>query len=222
MSLKTRLLYREDSPMREINQALAKGLLILLLSALMVSCASIPELKVHYQLPPASEQLGGRAVVLVFEDARDTKEILGQGAKKELKNFSGNISFSVARHGDPGFKIGVFEFPAMMREAFKRRLENAGLTPIPEQLAGTPQLLVTLNDFNLDLVKRKWVVKIGYVAKLIRNGKVLSTQTISGQAERYKIVGTRGADAAFGEIFTDMINRLDVVRLFQQARLIGS
>jgi len=109
-----------------------------------------------------------------------------------------------------------------MREAFKRRLENLGLGLLTEQSAGTPQLLIILSEFTLDLVNRRWVVQMSYEARLVKNGKVLAAQTISGQAERYKLLGRREADTALGEIFTDLINRLDVVRLFQQARLIGS
>jgi hypothetical protein len=208
--------------MKNLNQVLAKGLLILLLSISLVSCASIPELKLHYQLPPASDQLKGMQVVLAFEDARDIKQILGPGAKKELKNFSGNISFSVARHKEPGFKIGAFQSSGLIREAFKRRLENLGMGLLTEQSAGTPQLLIILREFTLDLVNRRWVVQMSYEARLVKNGKVLAAQTISGQAERYKLLGRREADTALGEIFTDLINRLDVVRLFQKARLIGS
>ena len=208
--------------MKNLNQVLAKGLFILLLAVSLVSCASIPELKLHYQLPPASDQLKGMQVVLTFDDARDIKQILGPGAKKEFKNFSGNISFSVARYKESGFKLGAFGFSGLMREAFKRRLENLGLGLFVEQSPGTPQLLIILREFTLDLVNRRWVAQMNYEARLVKNGEVLAAQTISGQAERYKLIGRREADTALGEIFTDLINKLDVVRLFEQARLIGS
>jgi hypothetical protein len=206
--------------MRGINQVLAKVLVGILVSVFIASCASIPELKVLYQLPPTSDQLKGRSVFLVVEDARKTKEILKQGAKKEFGNFVGNISLSVARHNESGFKIGLFEFNAMVKEGFKRRLGNAGLKVIPERSHGEPQLLIVINDFILDLVGRKWKAKMGYEAKLIRDGQTLATQIIEGEGERHKLIGRKEADTVTGEIFTDMVNRLDLVRLFQQAGLI--
>ena len=206
--------------MKGINQVLVNGLLTILFAAFMVSCASIPELKVHYQLPPASGQLKGKNLFLEVEDARKTKEIFGQGAKQEFGNFVGNISLIVARHKETGFKIGPFELTAMVKEGFKKRLANAGLKVLSEKSHGEPQMIITLNDFVLDLVGRKWIAKMGYEAKLMKDGKNLSTQIIEGEAERLKLIGRKEADTVTGEIFTDMVNRLDLVRLFRQAGLV--
>jgi hypothetical protein len=63
------------------------------------------------------------------------------------------------------------------------------------------------------------MVKMSYEAKLLKEGKVLATRTINGQAERFKLIGRDEADRAVGEIFTDMINRLDVLDLFQSTGL---
>ena len=63
------------------------------------------------------------------------------------------------------------------------------------------------------------MVKISYEAKLLKEGKVLATRTVSGQAERFKLIGRDEADRAMGEIFSDMINRLDVVGLFKSLGL---
>ena len=205
--------------MKDLNQVLARGLIILLVCAFVTSCASIPDLKVNYQLPPPSALLKGKKVFLAFEDARATKEILGKGASREFKNFPGDLTLSVARNNEPGFKIGIFQVSAMMREVFERRLENEGLGLLLKKLRGEPQLLIVLNEFVLDLVHRKWVVKMNYEARLVINEKVVSTQTISGQVERYRLAGWGAADIVLSEIFTDMVNRLDVVKLFQRAEL---
>ncbi|MCD4716111.1 MAG: hypothetical protein K8R45_05145, partial [Desulfobacterales bacterium] len=76
-----------------------------------------------------------------------------------------------------------------------------------------------LNEFLLDLVDQRWMVKMSYEAKLLKEGKVLATRTVSGQAERFKLIGRDEAGRAVGEIFTDMINRLDVLGFFQSAGL---
>lgn len=208
--------------MGRVNQGVVKGLGIILLLLLVFSCATIPELKVHYQLPPPSDNLKGKRVYLGFEDARKTSEMFGNAAKQEFGNYTGNISFSVARYNEPGFKIGPFKLTDMVKEGFKRRLENAGLEVVSVKSGDEPQILIVLNEFMIDLVDRKWAAKMAYEARLMKDGKTLSSQIISGEAERLKLVGRREADTVSGEIFTDMINRLDLVRLFQQGNLMDS
>ena len=205
--------------MKGINQAIEKSLLIILISAFMISCASIPQLKVRYQLPPQSDRLKGKRVVLVVEDARPETVIVGNGAKKDFENFPGTISLSIARQNEPGLTIGLYDPHDLLKEGFKRRLENEGMELVSGQTIGEPELLIVLNEFLLDLVDRRWMVKMSYEAKLLKEGRVLATRTVSGQAERFKLIGRDEADRTVGEIFTDMINRLDVLGLFQSAGL---
>ena len=207
--------------MKEINQALASGLfrgvLTLLVSLLIFSCASIPELQVLYKLPPPSKQLKGRLVALTVDDERTSKTVLGKGAKEELKGFSDNISFSVADYNEKEFKVGIFNVPDLMREAFKRKLENLGVEVLPEKRLGRLELVIVLKEFSLDLEGREWVAKMSYEAGLTTAKGAVATQFVNGQAERYKLMGRDSADTLMGEIFTDMVNALDLARLFKQA-----
>ena len=207
--------------MKEINQVLERGLfrglLTLLVSLLMVSCASIPELQVLYKLPPPSKQLKGRLVALTVDDERASKTVLGKGAKEEFKGFSGNISLSVADYNDKELKVGIFNAPDLMREAFKRKLENLGVGVLPEKTLGKLELVIVLKEFSLDVVGREWVAKMSYEARLTTPKGAVATQFVNGQAERYKLFGRDSADTLMGEIFTDMVNALDLARLFKQA-----
>jgi hypothetical protein len=47
-------------------------------------------------------------------------------------------------------------------------------------------------------------------------------ETVVGNAERINIIGRKGADTVISEIFTDMLNRVDIVKLFAQAKLTGN
>ena len=207
--------------MKVINQTLAgglfRGLLTLLVSLLMVSCASIPELQVLYKLPPPSKQLKGRSVVLTVDDERALKRVLGKRAEEDFKGFSGNISLSIADYKEKEFKVGIFDVPDLMREAFKIKLENFGVEVLSEKTLAKLELVIVLKEFSLDLDGREWVAKMSYEAKLIRARDTLTTQIIDGQAERYKVLGRGSADTLMGEIFTDMVNALDLSRLFKQA-----
>lgn len=203
--------------MKKINQVWIHHMGIILLLTAMISCATIPHLNVEYRLPPQSDELKGKKVSLVFEDRRAVKDVLGKGAQKDFKNFSGNISYSLARGEEKGFKIGLYTIPSLFMEVFQLRLENLGIGVVLEGEKDETAIVIVLKDLILDLINRKWVVTMEYEARLVRDQKILARQMISGQAERLKLVGRGQADVVMGEIFTDMVNRLNVNRLFQQA-----
>jgi hypothetical protein len=194
------------------------GMLFVLMA--VTSCTTIPELKVTYQLPMRSEALKGKKVFVGFEDARKSKDLIGRGAQEQYKNFSGNITLFFARGDDDGFKIGVYHVPALFKEVFKERLEHLGAEVVSERKESEIEMMIVLKDLLLDLADRDWVVRMGFEARLMKEGEFLASQTISGQAERLKVLGRRDADKVMGEIFSDVVNRLDVPRLFQQAGLI--
>ena len=199
------------------------GILFLLVVA--VSCATVPELRVNYQLPPKSEALKGKRIFVGFEDARSSREILSRSAQKVFKGFTGNITYSLARSDEPGFRRGAYSVPSLFEEVFRRRLENLGAEVVPGREESATEMRIVLKDLLLDLVKedflnKKWTATMSYEAKIIKNGEVLGTQMISGEGERAKLVGRKDADTLMGEIFEDLVNRLDVPRLFQQAQLL--
>lgn len=191
-----------------------------LLTALLVSCASITNLKVLYRLPQNSSQFSGREVYFVLEDARPSRNILGEGARRELRNFPGNIIYSIAKYQQSGFRLGPYQLMDMVKDGFKRRLENMGFRVLTAPGTSAPQVTIVLQEFSLNFLDRKWLASMRYEARLLDNGKLLATQSISAQTERYKVVGKKGADEALGELFTDAVNRLNVERLFEQGRIL--
>lgn len=202
-----------------INQAGRGAMMVLTIFVLMNSCAKIPMLNATYRLPLEADLLRGKTLFLALEDMRKEKDFIGQGAKEDFQGFPGNISFSLARGNDPGFKIGPYSPPSLLQEAFKRRLENAGAKVLSESEGAKVGLVIVVKEFYLDLADRKWKVYMDYEGKLVKGGKVVSSQSINGQAERLKLLGTGEADKVMGEILTDMVNRLNIRRLFEQAEL---
>ena len=205
--------------MRKMRQPVAFSATMLFLLAVVISCASVPELKINYRLPTKSDALEGRQVFLSFADLRTKREILGARAQKDFKNFAGNISLFLARGQEEGSKIGVFDVPSLFLAAFGRRLENLGVQVVPQKDKAAIEMVIALEDFLLDLVGRKWVVTMGYEVRLLKDGTVSAKQRISGQAERAKVLGKGQAHTVMGEIFTDMVNGLDLAKLFQEAKL---
>ena len=195
---------------------LAAAALILLI--LTGACSSKPFLIVHYQLPPATAGLQGREVSLVIADIREDKALLSQSAAKSLREFNGTYSLVVLKADGSGNLLGVFDLEALMAETFKQRLNLLGLAVTPPAAVTENVLEIKLKEFKLDLSGRKWVVNASYQANLSGNGRLLATESVNGSAERLKVMGKSDAEKVLGELLTDMVNKLDLAKLFEQAR----
>ncbi len=61
---------------------------------------------------------------------------------------------------------------------------------------------------------------MNYEAGLSVNSQVVAKESVNGESERVRIIGRKGADDNLSSLFTEIINRLDIHKLFQQAKLI--
>jgi hypothetical protein len=59
---------------------------------------------------------------------------------------------------------------------------------------------------------------MNYRASLSDSGGLLSKESVSGEAERLKVRGKSDAEKILGELLSDMVNKLNLESLFQQAR----
>ena len=59
---------------------------------------------------------------------------------------------------------------------------------------------------------------MSYQANLLKDGRLLAMESVSGSAERLKVMGKSDAEKLLGELMSDMVNKLDLAKLFQQAR----
>ena len=196
---------------------------VALLCALGVfACASLPDLRVHYDLPPPSTLLQGQRVAVEVEDARETKDVLGPGARKTFGNFTGNFSFTLARHGEKAFLIGVYLLPDLVARATERHLRNAGAEVLPAANAGAPRFRIVLNAFDLDRAERGWRARVGFEAQLHRTqgAPLVAYQGVGVEGERFGLLARQTVDTLLAEVFTDALNRLNLKGLFGQAGLL--
>ena len=183
------------------------------------ACSSIAYVQLNDRLPAKADVLEGKKVFLTLEDARKTKDFAGKGVKKEFDNFSESISYSVRKGTEPLLRLGLYDAPTLVKEAFRLRIENQGVEIVPEKKASKVELVFVLQEFFLDLIDRTWKVRFGYELRLVKNGAVLSKQFATGEAERLKIIGTEQADAVVGDLFADVMNRVNTAKLFRDAGL---
>ena len=193
--------------------------LVMLIGVLGAACATKSYINVNYRLPLSSYDLKGKKVFLEIKDMRSDKAIFGEKAKAKFKNFTGLFLFSLSKGEKKNYVIGAFDLPSLFEAAFSRRLENMGIEILTEKKETEPVIEIDLKKFILDLADRKWIAEISYEARLIKENRILARETISANAKRYKWRSQGDVEKVLGEIFTDLVNNIDFVKLFQQADL---
>ena len=193
----------------------ASTLILLILAA---GCSSKPFLVVHYQLPEPSDTSEVRDISLTVSDIRENKAFLSESAKKSLRNFNDTYSLVVQKTDGSGNLLGIYEIDALLSEVFKKRLENRGMQVTAPGDQTEYELVIKLKEFKLDLVGQKWIISMNYQADLTKNYDLRAMESVSGNAERLKVISESDAEKVLGELLTDMVNKLDLANLFQQAR----
>lgn len=178
-------------------------------------CASKNFLTVKYQLPPEPAERKEMRVALAVKDLRENPDIATQSARTALKNFSGHFALIVAQENKNDKLVGAFGLNSMIKEVFKHRLENAGVVVAAEEDPATPVLEIVLKEFKLDLDNRKWIITMNYQANLIKQNKIAAGETVSGSAERLRVVGSKDAEMIIGELVTEVANKLNLNALLQ-------
>jgi uncharacterized lipoprotein YajG len=191
---------------------------LLVLAFFAGACAPKPFLKVQYQLPSPSSTLEGQKVALAVSDMRAEKAILTETAGKSLKNFNETFSLVVLREDGSGNLTGVYDLVSLLTEVFQQRLKNEGIQVAAVADNALSELKIEVTEFQINSANRKWVVSMSYRAGLFDNERFLSKESVSGEAERLKVTGKSDAEKILGELLSDMVNKLNLVRLFQQAQ----
>jgi hypothetical protein len=208
--------WKEIQGMRIHKHALAWLSILTFLVVNLWSCAPSNLLRVHYQLPAKSDSLAGKQIFLTFKDAREKKTMLSKSAREDLRDFSGNFTLVVVQDSGGEKLLGAYDLPALLTEAFKQRLQQSGLQ-VTEKIQLKTQIEFVLNRFVLDLEARKWILTMSYQTILKKDGDLVISESISGTAERMKVVGSRDAEKIISELISDTINKVDITELFQQA-----
>ena len=191
----------------------------MILAVFAGACSSgKPFLAVQYQLPPSSQSLAGEKVYVAITDTRKNSDFLSETAKKSLRGFNGTYSLVVLKEDGSGNLLGAYDLNALLSNIFQQKLSNMGIQIAAAQATADYELEILLKEFKLDLVKRKWVINMSYEANLLKNGNPQAMETVNGSAERLKVMGKSEAEKILSELLTDIVNKLDVDKLFQQAR----
>ncbi|MFH1984914.1 MAG: hypothetical protein ABIL58_23990 [Pseudomonadota bacterium] len=185
----------------------------------LMACSTTSYLKVTYQLPGTDTGPSGKSVFLKVTDGTGGTPFLGSNAKEDLKHFTGLFSVWVQGKLPKPTMKGAYDVSGLFDTAFRERLTTAGVTIVDTPSDTVPTLQINLTAFQIDMDGRQWTTRLDYVASMRLNGEKLTTQTVSGSAERAKIVGTGDAETLLGETVTTMVNQLDLNKLFGHPQL---
>jgi hypothetical protein len=183
-------------------------------------CAARTYLMVDYHVPNASPNLGGQVVHLRVIDQRTADRTLTTDAAEQFPEFKGIYSLAWVMPDQQRILAGEHQLPELFKTVFEKRLKALGGGTTDSTDAGTPVLTIVLKQVSIDLQDHKWKADLNYDATLSLNDHPSAKESVHGSAERVQIMGIKGADKMFGEIFSDVVNRLDLVKLFRNARLI--
>ncbi len=196
-----------------------KPTLILLVPLLVLwtitGCANRTYLAVDYLPRSAAGPPAGLSVRLGFVDERPSRTVILPGAAAHLTGFRDRYLLAWLTDNKERTPAGSYDLEGLFVAAFKKRMQKMQLPVVPQDLRDTPLFEIGLKAFSIDLSDRNWVVEIGYEARMIVDGRVVAIETVTGNAQRIRIVGRTGAEQVLGDLFSDMINRVDMEKLLR-------
>ncbi len=205
------------NPKKRARRIISVVLAMIVLGALL-ACAKKPYIDIDYRLPPTAGTLPGRTVYVKSQDLRGDTQIFNERAKEKFENFTGLFALSLASQEDQKILLGAYPVPALFETVMKKRLQQLDVKVAAEPSSEVLVLRIDINQFRINLVGQKWMADVAFEAKLIEGERTISRESVSASAQQVKIMGTAGAEEVIGEIFTDAINRLNIERLFDQAK----
>ena len=152
-------------------------------------------------------------IQLSVVDQRNNPDPLSITAREKLKDFHESYMLIMAPNGKDFPVEGVYDLKTLFEKVFRKRLDQMGIQVVDSTSLQIPKLEVTVTLFQLDFRDYKWYFKMGYAARLVKDGNVLVIQTISGQAERVDVPGMDDSGTTVSEVYADLINQLDIAAL---------
>ena len=188
--------------------------------AVIWSCAGRTYLIVDYTIPKTTQHLLDQSVRLRIDDQRKNRKIMSPSAAAQFQAFNNRYSLAWITPDKGRLLAGEHNLGALFKRAFEKRLVLMGAETASERDDQAPELAIALEAFNIDLQGQKWVAEVAYLATLTQAGHPITREQIRGNAERIRIIGRKGADMVISDIFTEVVNRLDIAALFRKAELI--
>jgi len=211
------LLRKEFLPMKNHHRLLRKLFTLLIIAALAAACAINPYINVNYKLSEPSDILARQQVYIDFKDVRSDQAFLGKEAQSHFKHFNGSFHLFID-HNDRNKKFtGSYDLKNLFLETLNLRLRNHGVQFVKTKSENSTVMEIELKKFTLDLKGKNWITSIEYSVRLLYGKGAYVGENISATAERHKIWRRKEAEKTLSEAITDVVNKLDIQRLFEKS-----
>ena len=183
---------------------------VILVLLFWAGCAS-QGINLTYSIPE-DRPLKFKSMSLQVNDTRTVKEILSPSVK-DMKIWAGvgGLVNLIAGGSPETFKDS--DVREAFEEAFRMRCDSVGLRVSSIQEPGQPALTIEVERLWLDLVGSTFKAEATYLAKFAKDGKVFHQERITGQAEKYNLLGAKTAEDTLSDAFSSAVNglRLDTL-----------
>lgn len=200
-----------SSPIRRLN---CFFFITIVIFGSITACAQRPYLEVNYQNIAASNQLDGKQVRIQVKDLRTNPAIFTPEAASEFQGFQDQYRLFVISEASQKVSFGDQDLTGLVYQVFSLRLKKMGAEVVAFDRDDVPLLQVLIKNLKIDLRDSRWVTSVSFEGNLSVENRLVARETVSGEAERIKILGNKGADDTFSGIFSEIINRLNIVKLF--------
>lgn len=194
------------------------AVLICLVLLMLTACAKPYHFYVKYDGPESMSRALEKKVYLKVIDGREAKRFLSEAARNEFDLWDGAFALYYSEK-KPKSAVDTYTLTGLIQTIMAQRLESKGIMVVDQESTGLPIFEMTLKKLYLELQDRTWVSDISYEVKLSGNNLKTGRETVTGKAERTKVMGRGAGETLVSELLTDTINRLDIDKLFKNAGL---
>ncbi len=184
----------------------------------LTACAKPYHFYVKYDVPESKSQTLEKSVFFDVIDGRETKSFLTDKASNEFDLWDGTFALYYSEK-KPKSGVDTYSLTTLIKTIMAQRLESKGIMVSDQKSADLPTLEMTIKKLYLELQDRTWVSDISYEVTLTSNNLKTGRETVSGKAERTKVMGRSAGETLVSEILADTVNRLDIEKLFKNAGL---
>jgi hypothetical protein len=188
-----------------------KKLIITVFGLLLTAGCATQGMNVEY-MASTDAKLTAQPVYLEVIDKRSkTGLISGSVKEKEIfENLGDAVNLDAKGPDGAVLQLRDASLEKAFYEAFRMRLEAAGLGVLPARNPDAQSLTIILQTVWLDLEGRDFKSEVTYEARFARQGRVYYKETISGRAQRMRLMGKTQGEEAMSEAVTMAVNRLEL------------
>jgi hypothetical protein len=184
----------------------------------LLSCSSGDNhLYINYLVPLKVPSLKGQRLEILVHDKHSRFGVSGKQEGTEARQTIDNYALFVRRQGTHQVeRVGEYDLAGLFHAAFTKRAQYLGADVLDDERTGTPLLVITIEQFSLELQESRWQAFIQYTGALKQNQAKVAEETVQGQADRKYVLGRADANRLMGDLFTRVVNQLDIGSFFQK------